>query len=132
MVLNPANPTPDAATNVPDRNSLQQADATKISAKDLTGTTVFDADNQTVGDVGDVIVTKDGKIDAVVVDVGGFLGIGEKPVAIAFEDLDVRTDQNGDLTVYTSFTKDQLDNAPKYDKSAYENQRDQMRLHTQG
>ncbi len=79
-----------------------------------------------------MIANKDGQIDAVVVDVGGFLGIGEKPVAIAFEDLDIRKDENGNLVLHTAFTKDQLDNAPKYDKNAYEQQRDQMRLHTQG
>ena len=67
---------------------------------------------RTSASVGDVIVTKDGKIDAVVVDVGGFLGIGEKPVAIAFDDLKIVKDENGNLVAYTTFTKDQLDNAP--------------------
>ena len=113
-------------------NGKAAVDATKISANDLNGTTVYDADNQNVGSVGDVIVTKDGKIDAVVVDIGGFLGIGQKPVAIAFEDLNIRKDKDGNLTAYTTFTKDQLDNAPKYDKNAYKTQRDTMRLHTQG
>ncbi len=117
---------------MPNRNAMTAVDATKISANDLTGTTVYDASNQNVGEVGDVIVTKDGKIDAVVVDVGGFLGIGQKPVAIAFEDLSIRKDDSGNLTVFTAFTKEQLDSAPTYDKSAYESQRDQMRLHTQG
>ena len=87
---------------------------------------------RTSASVGDVIVTKDGKIDAIVVDVGGFLGIGEKPVAIAFDDLKIGKDENGNLVAYTTFTKDQLDNAPQYDKSAYKTQRDTMRLHTQG
>jgi sporulation protein YlmC with PRC-barrel domain len=107
-------------------------DTTKMSADDLKGTTVYDADNQDVGDVGDVIVTKDGKIDAIIVDVGGFLGMGQKPVAIAFEDLKIHRAQDGKLIASTSFTKEQLDNAPQYDANAYQNQRDQMRLHTQG
>ncbi len=115
-----------------DANSGAAVDATKISANDLMNTTVYDADNQNVGNVGDVIVTKDGKIDAVVVDIGGFLGIGEKPVAIAFGDLNIRKDQNGNLTAYTTFTKQQLDSAPKYDKNAYQTQRETMRLHSQG
>ena len=115
-----------------DNKQPATVDVAKISADELINTTVYDTDNQNVGEVGDVIANKDGKIDAVVVDVGGFLGIGEKPVAIAFEDLDIRKDENGNLVLHTAFTKDQLDNAPKYDKNAYEQQRDQMRLHTQG
>ncbi len=107
-------------------------DATKISASDLMRTAVYDAANQNVGSVADVIVTKSGKIDAIVVDVGGFLGIGQKPVAIAFDDLNIRKDRNGTLTAYTAFTKQQLDNAPQYDKDKYQNQRDTMRLHTRG
>ena len=112
---NPANPNPNgqvAAQNQPapgtdqnvaaaNNNNNGAFDATKISANDLINTTVYDADNQNVGDVGDVIVTKDGKIDAVVVDVGGFLGIGEKPVAIAFEDLQITKDENGNLVAAT-------------------------------
>ncbi len=135
MSLNPAAPGTvgqDVAANAPNRDGMSTVDVTKISANDLNGTTVYDSTNQSVGEVGDVIVTQDGKIDAVVVDVGGFLGIGEKPVAIAFEDLDIRKDENGNLTVLTSFTKDQLDNAPQYDKDAYKTQRDTMRLHMQG
>lgn len=106
-------------------------DSTKISANELMNTTVYDAQNQNVGNVGDVIMTKDGKIDAIVVDIGGFLGIGEKPVAIAFEDLNIQKDQNGKLALHTGFTKQQLDNAPQYNKDTYAQQRDQMRLHTQ-
>ncbi len=127
----PAATGQDVAANNPNRDNGAAFDATKISANDLINTTLYDADNQNVGEVGDVIVTKDGKIDAVVVDVGGFLGIGEKPVAIAFEDLKIQKDQNGNLTAHTSFTKDQLDNAPQYDKNTYNQNRDQMRLHTQ-
>ena len=122
-------PAAGAATD----NNKQPAtvDVAKISADELINTTVYDTDNQNVGEVGDVIANKDGTIDAIVVDVGGFLGIGQKPVAIAFEDLDIRKDQNNKLVLHTAFTKEQLDNAPQYDKNAYPQQRDQMRLHTQ-
>lgn len=111
-------------------NGGAAVDATKISANELINTTVYDADNQNVGNVGDVIMTKDGKIDAIVVDIGGFLGIGEKPVAIAFEDLNIQKNQNGKLALHTAFTKQQLDDAPQYNKDTYAQQRDQMRLHT--
>jgi sporulation protein YlmC with PRC-barrel domain len=126
--------TPDNTGNgtaAMDRNNLQAVNAEEITAKNLIDTTVYDSGNQDVGEVGDVVLTQDGQIDAIVVDVGGFLGIGEKPVAIAFDDLDIRRDENGNLVVFSAFTKDQLDGAPKYDKDAYTQQRDQMRLHSQ-
>jgi len=105
---------------------------TKISANDLINTTVYDPDARNIGEVHDVVMTKDGKIDAVVLDVGGFLGIGEKPVALAFEDLEFRRDSSNKLYVYVKFTQQQLEQAPKYDKNLYETQRDTMRLRSTG
>ncbi|MGF9764565.1 PRC-barrel domain-containing protein [Microvirga sp. 0TCS3.31] len=51
----------------------------------LTGVDVYGADNQKIGDIDEVLVGKDGKVQAVVVGVGGFLGIGEKDVAIPYD-----------------------------------------------
>lgn len=117
-----------AAAERRDRATLQMTEATAISAGDLTGRAVYDAADNNVGEVNDVILGKDGKIDAVVIDVGGFLGIGEKPVALAFEDLEFRRDGDGTLYVYSKFSQAQLEAAPEYAKDAYEAQRDTMRL----
>jgi sporulation protein YlmC with PRC-barrel domain len=122
------NPHDVAPAAGPAPDTLPQTDVSAVSANDLVNTTVYSARNENVGEVGDVIVGNDGKIDAVVLDVGGFLGIGEKPVAIAFDALDIRKDTNGNLVLYTHFTKDQLDAAPTYDKNTYAAQRDTMRL----
>lgn len=51
----------------------------------LMGVDVYGADNQKVGDIDEVLVGKDGKVQAVVVGVGGFLGIGEKDIAIPYD-----------------------------------------------
>jgi sporulation protein YlmC with PRC-barrel domain len=124
-----ANPAPDAnAVAVPNSADLQSVDVATISAQELMNATVYGADNENVGEVGDVILSQDGKIDAVVLDVGGFLGLGEKPVAIGFDGLDIRKDANGALFVYTRFTKEQLEAAPQYDRNAYATTRDTMRL----
>ena len=105
-------------------------DIATISANDLLNATVYSANDENVGSVNDVLLSDDGAIDAVVLDIGGFLGIGAKPVAIAFEDLTIRRDQNNNLFVYTSFTRDQLEMAPDYDADAYLTNRDIMRLQT--
>ena len=122
-----ANPPP--ANTKTARPQLKPIDpSTTIAAKDLTGKTVYSADNQNIGEVGDVVLTKDGKIDAVVLDVGGFLGIGKKSVAIAFKALRMMADADNNLYLYTDFTKDELNAAAAYDKDKYPTARDSMLL----
>jgi hypothetical protein len=116
-----------AAVN-PARTALPMAEPATLSAADLTGAVVYDAGDNNVGEINDVILAEDGRIDAVVIDVGGFLGIGEKPVALAFDDLEFRRDADGTLFVYSKLTQAQLEAAPEYAKDAYGAQRDTMRL----
>jgi len=120
-----------AATNNPDNPSnMQLVEPSKISVEDLKSASVYDTTNRNIGSVSDLILTKDGKIDAVVLDVGGFLGLNTKAVALAFENLQYRRDNRKNFYVYSKFTKEQLEKAPTYDKNAYEAQRDSMRLHS--
>lgn len=57
-------------------------------ASKLIGTTVAGANNESIGDVNDVLMDRNGHAVAVVVGVGGFLGIGEKDVAVPFQQLE--------------------------------------------
>ena len=61
-------------------------------------------------------------------DVGGFLGMGEKPVAIGFDKLAFMADKDGKKYLYTQFTKEQLEAQPAYDKGTYTEKRDEQRL----
>jgi sporulation protein YlmC with PRC-barrel domain len=126
-MTNPAAPASQAMS--PDTStSAAMTDTSKISAQDLMNTPVYSARNKDLGQVGDVVLSKDGRIDAMVIDVGGFLGLGQKPVAIAFDGVDIRKDNSGKLTVHTRFTKQELEAAPKYDKEKYVSERETMRL----
>jgi hypothetical protein len=58
-------------------------------ASDLEGTRVRGAADENVGEIDDVVLGRDGRVVAVIVGVGGFLGIGEKKVAIPFEALEI-------------------------------------------
>jgi sporulation protein YlmC with PRC-barrel domain len=64
---------------------MTQMQPDMIRGSRLMGTDIYGSDNQKIGDVDDVILDRQGKIQAVVVGVGGFLGIGEKNVAIPFD-----------------------------------------------
>ncbi|MBO0661878.1 PRC-barrel domain-containing protein [Jiella sp. CQZ9-1] len=57
-------------------------------ATDLEGKDVYDPKGDSIGEITDVLVSKDGKVMAVLVGVGGFLGIGEKDVAVSMTALE--------------------------------------------
>lgn len=115
---------PAAGQQIPARDTLAEVDMGTMSADTLKGTRVYGADDKDLGEVGDVIVTTDGKVEAYIVDVGGFLGIGEKPVALDAAQLKVMKDNGGSLYLYTPFTEEALKNQTAYDKDAYPNDRD--------
>jgi sporulation protein YlmC with PRC-barrel domain len=123
-------PTDTTTTAAIDRSTLKEMPATEMRAEDLIGTTVYGANDANVGSIGDVLLTADGKIDAYLVDVGGFLGMGAKEVAIGSDNLAFMTDNDGNKYLYTTFTKEQLDAAAAYDKASYAEKRDAQRMMT--
>jgi sporulation protein YlmC with PRC-barrel domain len=111
-----------------DRSTLKEVNAMELRSEDFVGTTVYGADDANVGEIGDVVLGQDGKVDAVIIDVGGFLGVGEKEVAVGMDNLAFMADEDGDRYLYTKFTKEQLDAAPAYDEANYAAKRDEMRI----
>ncbi len=80
---------------------------------------VYDPNQQKIGEIMDVLVNPSGQIDAAIVGVGGFLGAGEKDVAVSFNA--IKTAKKNDKTYLTlDTTKDALKNAPgfKYDRQS--------------
>ena len=82
----------------------------QIRASKMIGSAVYDVQNRKIGSVDDVILNKNGKVDAVVIDVGSFLGMGGKDVAVLPSD--IKTDNNR-LTL--DRTKEQLQQMASYD-----------------
>jgi sporulation protein YlmC with PRC-barrel domain len=56
-------------------------------ASKLKGVNVYNNANEKIGDVNEILIDNNGKIDAVVIGVGGFLGMGEHDVAVPFNSL---------------------------------------------
>jgi len=52
-----------------------------------------------------------------VIDVGGFLGLGAKPVAVPISDLDFMSDEDGEVHAVTTWTKESLKNMPEHHHS---------------
>ena len=87
-------------------------------ASKFKGTDVIGADDKKIGDVSDILFDKDGKIEAYVVGVGGFLGIGAKDVALApsaFQVVSGDHSKNESDKLRLSMTKDQLKEAANFE-----------------
>src|SRR5438552_2219868 len=87
-------------------------------ASKFKGTDVIGADDKKIGDVSDILFDKDGKIEAYVVGVGGFLGIGSKDVALAptaFQVVSGDKSKNESDKLRLSMTKDQLKEAANFE-----------------
>jgi ribosomal 30S subunit maturation factor RimM len=85
---------------------------TELTPAVLQGATVYGADNHKVGKV-DHVHGAGANVEAIV-DVGGFLGIGAKPVAVPLSDLDFMRDEDGEVHAVTTWTKDQLKDMPEH------------------
>ena len=74
---------------------------------------VYDPSDAKIGQISDVLLNKEGKVDAFMIAVGGFLGVGEKDVAVPFDAVH-GTEKNGKWYLTMNATKDALKNARGY------------------
>ena len=83
----PADRAAPAATTSPAASSDKMMLKGKWRASKLIGLDVYNEANEKLGDINELIVDKDGKVDAVVIGVGGFLGMGEHDIAVTMDKL---------------------------------------------
>jgi sporulation protein YlmC with PRC-barrel domain len=81
---------------------------------------VYDPSDNKIGEIMDVLVDKSGKVTALIVGVGGFLGMGEKDVAVPFDAVKATTKDNNKWYLVMNSNKDALKSAKgfKYDRNA--------------
>lgn len=110
-------PMDQAAATTPAAGSgyLTEQGADQIAASTYIGQSVYNASDESIGEINDVIFTKDGSVEAAVIGVGGFLGIGEKNVAVPLDTITVADVPNSDdLKLTTAETADTLKAAPEF------------------
>lgn len=96
--------------------------AVYVTESDVTATEI-DTDAiewERVGEVNDLVMSPDGEVNAVLLDIGGFLGMGERSVALSMDQLHLVSGMNdgGEYYVVFNGTAASLENAPEYDASA--------------
>jgi hypothetical protein len=89
-----------------DLNFVQQQQPGQWSAEWLTNSNVYSPQNENIGTISDIILNADGSVEAVVIGVGGFLGIGRKDVAVNFDALEMRPAPGTTTTTGTGLRTD--------------------------
>lgn len=101
---------PNAAVRV----TFYTVQAADMRVSDLMGMDVYNLNNENIGEIEDLVIDDGKNIRAVVVSVGGFLGMGERNVAIDPRSIVVSTRNNATDRVVVNTTKDELKNAPEF------------------
>ncbi len=125
-----ATPAPSTTMqNAPAQTGSTSADANRFQTNqgkdqwlvgNLWNKNVYNTSGQSIGSLNDIVMDKDGKIAALVVGVGGFLGLGEKNVAVDFDQIK----QHGSISpnrIVLGMTEQDLRNAPSFVRSSSSN-----------
>ena len=115
-------PPPEAAQPMPsapkgaEKMTAEPGDS--VSVTEYYKQNVYDTSDNTIGEVSDVPLDKDGHVTAVILSVGGFLGLGAKYVSVPFNALRI-TEKDGKRYLVMDATKETLTSAPgyQYDKT---------------
>lgn len=87
-------------------------------ASKLIGSTVYTKDDQSIGDVNDVIISSEAsQPDGIIVGVGGFLGMGEKDVLMDMSKLSFVPTDGGGAKIVIDTTKADLESMPAYQQA---------------
>lgn len=112
----PSQEEPAAGSPQTQMDSTQQNPLMQMTASDLIGKKVVNQQGDEVGEIEDIVIgTSDKKVQAVVA-VGGFLGIGDKSVAVSFDELQPGQEENVLLT--SGATVEELKGRPAYDEAS--------------
>jgi sporulation protein YlmC with PRC-barrel domain len=109
-VTTPA-PNPPAGSNVQIQTAIP---AEAVSVTNWYKQNVYDPEDHKIGEIMDVLLDKAGKASSLIIGVGGFLGAGEKDVAVPFNAVQITTKNNNKWYLVMNATKDSLKAAPGF------------------
>ncbi len=102
----------------PITGQIMLQDENTMLASSMIGATVYSPNEEQIGDINDIIVKSDGTVQGVVVGVGGFLGMGEKNVAVEMKQLTLTPRDDGSVRLVLNASKEELENAPAFKTAA--------------
>lgn len=116
-VVTPTTTTTEPAVVAPSTSSttaFYNVEPGDLRASKLIGANVYNDANENIGDINEIVLHPDGKIAAVVIGVGGFLGLGERDVAVPFDHIKMSVDADNNSRLTVDMSRDALTNAPAW------------------
>src|SRR6202163_3081628 len=98
--------SPATRPNVPSAQIMTSIAADSVTVTHWYKQNVYDPSDNKIGEIMDVLVDRQGKAAALIVGVGGFLGMGEKDVAVPFDAIHATTKDNNKWYLVMNSTKD--------------------------
>jgi hypothetical protein len=97
------------------REGYKQPETKELTSETLVGARVYGAKDEDVGEVSKLILNSDGSVKQLVLDIGGFLGMGEHRIAVGLDEVNIMRNEKGDdVRVYVSSDKETLKALPTY------------------
>ncbi|NKX29537.1 PRC-barrel domain-containing protein [Tritonibacter mobilis] len=98
-------------------SQTQGVELSQLTTDDLLGAAAYGSNEEWVGEVSELSLSDDGKMEAIILDVGGFLGIGEKAVAMQPDQVEIVRVGGDDLRAYVNATEEQLESMQTWNES---------------
>lgn len=106
--------TPFVAPTI-ERDGYNAVAVTEVTSEMLVGKEVYGVEDNSVGTIDDLILDDAGAITNVIIDFGGFLGMGTSQVSVGYDELTILADEGrSDVRVYVDATKEQVQAQPQY------------------
>jgi ribosomal 30S subunit maturation factor RimM len=95
---------------------VQRKEDDHFTAHNLIGSAVLNQEDDEIGRITDVLMDREGNIAAVVIGVGGFLGMGEREVALQWDAVELRTDDRDRPQIQIDVDRRTLQRAPEFER----------------
>lgn len=98
------------------RDGYGTANMDELTTEDLTGARIYGTKDEDIGEINSLIVDDSGQITRAILDIGGFLGLGEHQISVTLDELSILREADGtDFRVFIDATKEQLEAQPEYE-----------------
>ncbi len=98
-----------------ERDGYLASDLAELEASEVRGLPVYTSGDENIGEISDLIIGENGQIDQFIVDVGGFIGVGEKPVALTDAELSImQNPETDEMRAFIDATEEELEQMPEY------------------
>jgi sporulation protein YlmC with PRC-barrel domain len=95
---------------------IQRQEMDQFRADNLIGSSVQNMQGEEIGQISDLLLDRDGNVVGLVVGVGGFLGVGERDVALSWDAIQLTTDQDGEPIAQVDMDQQTLERAPEFER----------------